>query len=286
MKVTNKIFLLRPPASYVFYEASSLVFGRYQSFFVIFSCVWPWPLNNDRDLDMKVTKHIFLLRPQASYVFYEASGLIFGRNQSFFVIFSFLWPWPWHEGHEKDFFVEASGLICILWGLRPHFRKKTEIFRDFFVFMTLTFEWGPWPWHEGHEKDFFVEASGLICILWGLRPHFRKKPEFFRDFFVFMTLTLTWRSRKRFFVEAFGLICILWGLRPHFRKKPEFFRDFFVFMTLTFKWRSRKIDKVTPGYKTYISWKYELNRFSGLGGVRGHTYIHTDREISAIKSID
>ena len=215
MKVTNKIFLLRPPASYVFYEASSLVFGRYQSFFVIFSFLWPWPSNEDRDLDMKVTKKIFLLRPPASYVFYEASGLIFGRNQSFFVIFSFLWPWPWHEGHETKIllrppasyvFYKASGLI---------FGRKQRFF------VIFSFLW-PWPSNEDRDLDMKVTKK-LFC--WGLWPHmyfmrppvsFSEETRVFSWFFRFYDLDLDMKVTKKIFLlrppasyvfyEASGLI--------------------------------------------------------------------------------
>ena len=137
--------------------------------------------------------------------------------------------------------------------------------------MTLTLKWRS-------RKRCFVEASSLICILRGFGPNFQKKPNFSRDFAVFMTLTLKRKPRKIFFLEASGLICILWRLRPHFQKKLDFFCNFIVFMTLTFKWRSRKIDKEKPHRNAHVFWKYELLWSSRLGGPRGYT----DRQIEKL----
>ena len=53
-------------------------------------------------------------------------------------------------------------------------------------------------------------------------------------------------------------------------------------VTLTFDPRSWKIDKVTPGYQFNVPSQNKVNPTNGLGGVRGHTYIHTDRGLTSI----
>ena len=85
-------------------------------------------------------------------------------------------------------------------------------------------------------KNIFDAASSIIYVFLGLLSHFKKK-KLFRDFNVFITLTLKWRTRKMNF--CWRLRHHMDILRPHFQNKTDFF-VVLTFMTLTFKWRSRK----------------------------------------------